>query len=275
MLSIVYPALCLVQNTHPSLNQHSDRHNYQNARGLPNKILPLFTINLLTVDSFNHCILYFVPLTQRTRRKYAVTQNTNMRPLAVAALLATIAQGSTSPSCADFSPAPIPTSRLPSYFPRQKLTSATSLIDIEDIRQTVSEYAFIIDARAFDSLSDIFTTDAVANYSEPLGVLSGVETIKTTLSAALAQFPGTQHLLGSQRIRLCNTTTAISATYFRAAHFLNGTVGAVALLDDSTILTAYAQYQDSWVKSDGLWKIKYRNVVYMVSLGMIYARSCG
>jgi hypothetical protein len=198
-----------------------------------------------------------------------------MRPLALAALLVTVAQGSTSLPCADFSRAPIPTSQLPFYFPRQRLTSATSLIDIEDIRQTLSEYAFIIDARAFESLSDIFTTDAIANYSEPLGVLSGVETIKTTLSAALAQFPGTQHLLGSQRIRLCNTTTAISATYFRAAHFLNDTVGAVALLDDSTILTAYAQYQDSWMKSDGLWKIKYRNVVYMVSLGMIYARSCG
>lgn len=226
------------------------------------------------MDSVDHCILYFVPLTQPTRGKHAVTPNTNMRPLVIAALLGTIAQGSTHPSCADFSPAPIPTSQLPSYFPRQKLTSASSLLDVEDIRQTVSEYAFIIDARAFDSLSDIFTTDAVANYSEPLGVLSGVETIKTTLSAALAQFPGTQHLLGSQRIRLCNKTTAISATYFRAAHFLNDTVGAVAFLDDSTIFTAYAQYQDSWVKSDGLWKIKYRNVVYMVSLGMIYARSC-
>ncbi|KAG9200389.1 hypothetical protein G6514_007061 [Epicoccum nigrum] len=189
-----------------------------------------------------------------------------MRPLALAALLVTVAQDSTSLSCADFARVPIPTSQLPFYFPRQRLTSATSLIDIEDIRQTLSEYAFIIDARAFESLSDIFTTDAIANYSEPLGVLSGVETIKTTLSAALAQFPGTQHLLGSQRIRLCNTTTAISATYFRAAHFLNDTVGAVALLDDSTILTAYAQYQDSWMKSDGLWKIKYRNVVYMGSL---------
>ena len=213
-------------------------------------------------------ILHFV-LTQRTRRNRAVTQNKNMRPLVLAALLATIVQGSTSPSCADFSPTPIPKSQLPFYFPRQRLSSAASLIDVEDIRQTLSEYAFIIDARAFDSLSNVFTTDAIANYSEPLGVLSGVETIKTTLSAALAQFPGTQHLLGSQRIRLCNTTTAISATYFRAAHFLNDTVGAVALLDDSTILTAYAQYQDSWVHIDGLWKIKYRNVVYMVSLGMI------
>ncbi|KAJ4333998.1 hypothetical protein N0V95_009286 [Ascochyta clinopodiicola] len=139
------------------------------------------------------------------------------------------------------------------------------LLDTESIRQTLSLYAYIIDGRTFDSLSDIFTTDAIANYSAPLGVMNGVEEIKKSLSAALAPFPGTQHLLGSQSIRLCNKTEAISATYFRAAHFLqrNATGAVPDVADYSNMLYAYAQYQDSWVKRNGLWKIKYRNLVYM------------
>ncbi|KAF2995254.1 hypothetical protein E8E13_003482 [Curvularia kusanoi] len=190
-------------------------------------------------------------------------RKSTMRPFVAATLFIASAQGATSRSCIDFSPAPVPESQLPAYFPRQKLNNAASLIDVEDIRQTLSEYAFIIDGRAFDFLSDIFTANATADYSAPLGALTGVEKIKATLSTSLAQFSGTQHILGSQRIRLCSKTTAISATYFRAAHFFNATVGATALVDDSALLVAYAQYQDSWVKQDGLWKINYRNVVYM------------
>ncbi|KAH6644508.1 hypothetical protein C7974DRAFT_419985 [Boeremia exigua] len=186
-----------------------------------------------------------------------------MRIFVAASLLFAIAQAATSRSCAQYSPSPVPVSQLTSYFPRQKITN--DVADIEDIRQTLSQYAIIIDGRSFESLPDVFTADATADYSAPLGVLTGVEAIKTTLSASLAQFPGTQHLLGTQRIRICDKNTAVSATYFQATHFLrpNATVGAAGIEDDSDTLYAFAQYQDSWVKRDGLWKIRYRNVVYM------------
>jgi len=98
----------------------------------------------------------------------------------------------------------------------------------------------------------------------PLGVLNGLAAIETTLSLALSQFPVTQHQLGTQRIRLCGKDAAISATYYRAAHYLNATGGALQIIDDSGILVAYSQYQDSWVKRNGTWKIAYRDNVYMV-----------
>lgn len=166
--------------------------------------------------------------------------------------------------CANYSPSPIAFSELPAYFPPQKISKFTDLADTEEIRQTLSQYAFSIDSRDFNALSDVFATDAVANYSAPLGVLNGLAAIETTLSAALAQFPGTQHQLGTQRIRLCEKDTAISATYYRAAHYLNATGGALQVIDDSGVLIAYSQYQDSWVKRNGTWKIAYRNNVYMV-----------
>lgn len=190
-----------------------------------------------------------------------------MRIIAAAALLVAVAQAVTPQPCSQFSPNPVPISQLPSYFPHRKGTNVAALLDIEDIRETISLYAYIIDGRTYDSLSEIFTPDVVANYSAPLGVLNGVEAIKTTLSAALAQFAGTQHLLGSQNIRLCDKNRAVSATYFKAAHYMqqNATVGATGVTDDSAMLYVHAQYQDSWVKRNGWWKIAYRNVVYMVS----------
>ncbi|KAF3033261.1 hypothetical protein E8E12_003574 [Didymella heteroderae] len=178
-------------------------------------------------------------------------------------LLLAAAHATTSRPCTSFSPGPITFSELPGYFPRQKISKLTDLADIEEIRQTLSQYAFSIDGRDFDALSDIFAEDAVANYSAPLGVLNGLAVIETTLAAALSQFPGTQHQLGTQRIRLCEKHTAISTTYYRAAHYLNATGGALQVIDDSGVLIAYSQYQDSWIKHNGKWKIVYRNNVYM------------
>jgi hypothetical protein len=181
------------------------------------------------------------------------------------ALLVTTTQVLALKSCAQFSPGPVAFSDLPAYFPRQKFSKLANLADIEEIRQALSQYPFSIDSRDFGALSDVFTTDAIANYSAPLGVLNGLPAIETTLSAALSQFSGTQHQLGTQRIRLCEKDTAISATYYRAVHYLNATGGALQVIDDSGVLIAYSQYQDSWVKLNGTWKIAYRNNVYMVS----------
>ncbi|KAL5456356.1 hypothetical protein PMIN07_006688 [Paraphaeosphaeria minitans] len=104
-----------------------------------------------------------------------------------------------------------------------------------------------IDGRAFPFLSSIFTTDAVANYSAPLGVLNGLSTIAATLEQALASFPGTKHLLGPQNVRICDSKKAISVAYYRAVHFLrqNGTVGPGDILGGDSVLYAYGQYQDT------------------------------
>ena len=188
-----------------------------------------------------------------------------MRVFAVAALLVAATQAVVSQPCAQFSPAPVPLSQLPAYFPRQKTTNVAQLLDIEDIRQTLTLYAYVVDGRDFNSLSEVFASYAIANYSAPLGILNGSQAIVSTLTTALAQFAGTQHLLGSQSIRLCDKDKAISTTYQRSAHFLqNSTVLPTGLTDDSAVLYAYGQYQDSWVKRDGVWKIAYRNLVYMV-----------
>lgn len=170
--------------------------------------------------------------------------------------------------CSQLASGPVALDQVPEYFPPQQNADVRALLDTESIRQTLAFYALAIDGRDFNSLPNVFTADAIANYSAPLGVLKGRDAIKTALAAALGTFTGTQHLLGTQVIDICGVgaNAAVSVTYYRAAHFLprNTSGEAVEVVDDSNVLYAYGQYQDTWKKEKGTWKIAYRNLVYMV-----------
>ena len=172
------------------------------------------------------------------------------------------------PSCDTYAPAPISLHQLPGFCPPPRNVDASSLHTTEAaIRRTLALYPLAIDGRAFSSLTNVFAQDAVANYSAPIGVLKGPDEIASSLEAATATFLGTQHLLGTTNVRLCEGgKKAISATYYTAVHFLaqNGTVGPDGIVGLNSVLYAYGQYQDTWEKRSGDWKVVYRNLVYMV-----------
>lgn len=155
--------------------------------------------------------------------------------------------------------APIEISSLASTYKPEVYTDAGT---VEAIRNTLAIYAFAIDGKDFDSLSKVFATDVVANYSEPLNVLTPLSTIQSVLNTSLACVL-TQHLLGTQRIDVLSPTTAKSVTYYRAAHFGTGDKA-------NEVDYAYGQYQDDWRLSAGTWRIVHRNLVYMVSCMIRY-----
>lgn len=167
------------------------------------------------------------------------------------------------PTCSQISPGPIPLQQIPSHFPPRELIDIAAT---ESIKRTLAIYALAVDGRDWSALDNIFADDAVANYSAPLGVLSGLSAIKSTLSNSLVQFTGTQHALGTQIVDVCAADVAISLTYYTATHFLSAPQNSTTLVDDGQVVYAYGQYQDTWKKQgDGSWKIVYRNLVYMVS----------
>jgi hypothetical protein len=170
--------------------------------------------------------------------------------------------------CTQFSPSPVPIQQLPDYFLPHHGPDVATLLNTEAIRQTLILYPSAIDGRAFASLSSIFATDAIANYSAPIGVLNGLPTITAALKQALASFTSNQHILGPQNVRICDGEKAISATYFGSVHFLpqNETVVPGDTVGADGVLNAYGQYQDTWEKRNGLWKIVYRNMVFMVGV---------
>ncbi|KAK7731121.1 hypothetical protein SLS63_005396 [Diaporthe eres] len=90
-------------------------------------------------------------------------------------------------------PSPIPFPSLPSLFAPDADLSPPDPIAESQIRNTLATYIFSIDSKTFTALSSVFHPDAVANYSEPINVISGLPEITATLEASLARFAGTQH----------------------------------------------------------------------------------
>ncbi|PMD62218.1 uncharacterized protein K444DRAFT_661453 [Hyaloscypha bicolor E] len=127
---------------------------------------------------------------------------------------------------------------------------------IEAIRATLALYPLAIDGKNFNALGQLFASNAVANYSEPLNILTSLSTIQSVLQSSLAAVT-TQHAFATQLIDVLSPTSAFSVTYYTATHFGRGPFLGLTV-------TAYGQYQDVWAKqSDASWKITHRNLVYM------------
>ncbi|KAK5953612.1 hypothetical protein OHC33_005556 [Knufia fluminis] len=172
----------------------------------------------------------------------------------------------TSFGCPEISPGPVSGYYLAEQFESPAVPDVTS---IEAIRQTMALYALAIDGRNFEALRKVFTIDTRANYSDPIGVLNGVQAIIDTLPPGLANFVSTQHHLGTQYIDICSPNSAVSVTYFQATHFFTPYNGVANPVDGSQVLIDRAQYQDVWARQgDGSWRITNRNLVRMVSLAL-------
>lgn len=163
----------------------------------------------------------------------------------------------TSPSLSLTGTDAIPFSSLPALISKENFKADPR--SIETIRATLALYPLAIDGKNFESLSLIFAPDAVANYSEPLNVLTPLSTIQSVLETSLNPVT-TQHSFGTQLIDVLSHDSAFSVTYYTATHF-----GREEFTGKTA--TAFGQYQDVWKKQgDGGWKITNRNLVYMVSL---------
>lgn len=183
-------------------------------------------------------------------------------PNATATVLDSINLASTSGfGCPQISPGPVSEYQIASLFPAPVLTDATS---IEAIRQVIALYAFAIDGRNWGALSKVFTENARANYSDPIGVVVGLQNIINALEPGLLNFASTQHFMGTQYIDICSLTTAVSVTYFQASHFFVPYTGIQNTINGSQVFIDKSQYQDTWARqTDGTWKITNRNLLRM------------
>jgi hypothetical protein len=175
---------------------------------------------------------------------------------------ASIASFGAGKGCPKIAPGPVSFNYLAGQFTPQALPDP---IATESIRQTLALYALAIDGRNYEVLRKVFTNNARANYSDPIGELNGVQAIIDTLAPSLSTFVSTQHHLGTQLIHICGLTSAVSVTYFQATHYFTPYTGVGNPVDNSKVLIDKAQYQDTWARQgDGSWKITNRNLVRMV-----------
>ena len=113
-------------------------------------------------------------------------------------------------------PVPIPFSSTPAVY--NTATRPQSANTIAQILNTLSFYPLAIDGKAFSALSLVFTDKIVANYSAPIGVVSGLSNISAVIESSLAPVD-TQHSYGTQVVQVLGDERARSLSYFTASHF--------------------------------------------------------
>lgn len=144
------------------------------------------------------------------------------------------------PSFATNLTAAIPFYSLPTTYPLS-LTPQNPTIE-NQIRNTLAHYPLAIDGKNFAALDLVFTQHVVANYSEPLGVLTGLPAVVSALESSLSPV-GTQHAFSTQVIEiLAGEVEARSLTYYTASHFGQGDYyGQVSCLKSSYYVRSFVR----------------------------------
>jgi 3-phenylpropionate/cinnamic acid dioxygenase small subunit len=87
-------------------------------------------------------------------------------------------------------------------------------LDIIEIQQLLATYVYAIDAKDFDRLDEVFTADAIIDYTATGGVCGDYSAIKRWLARALAPFSLTQHMIGLPLIRLSGNRASVRTMLF-------------------------------------------------------------
>lgn len=151
--------------------------------------------------------------------------------------------------------------------PLDSFESLAYQLSVAAVRHLLARYPLAVDGRNWDDLQELFTSDAVANFPEPLGSLRGPAEIAISISSGLSNFGSTQHSYSTQIIELCSKTKAVALTYVTAAHFfvpIPADLSSGYNMDKA--LYSHGQYRDIVVKGkDGKWRISKRDMIIMVS----------
>lgn len=123
----------------------------------------------------------------------------------------------------------------------------------EAIRQLVSRYGVLIDARDLDGLADLFVEDARVTRSE-----RGRAALRAVIEGLVRQFTTSIHFVGNQTVDFIDADRAEGVVYCRAEHEVG----------DQWIVMAI-QYWDRYERRDGTWYFTGRKVKHWYAVDML------
>lgn len=94
--------------------------------------------------------------------------------------------------------------------------SLQEISDRLEIQDLIARYSYALDSRDFDTLDDLFTPDAVLDYTATGAIKSNLAQMKDFVAKAFDMFAGTQHLTTQTTISFSddgNTAHAKSACH--------------------------------------------------------------
>lgn len=82
------------------------------------------------------------------------------------------------------------------------MLSMQEMSDRLEIQDLLAGYSHAIDSQEWDALDDVFTDDAIIDYTEAGGSRGNLEETKAYLDRAMKQFSGFQHLVGTTKFEI-------------------------------------------------------------------------
>ena len=127
------------------------------------------------------------------------------------------------------------------------MLSQQEISDRFEIQDLLARYSQLLDHFAFDAMDELFTADAVLDYSET-GAINGTwPEQKAFIAKAFEGFKGTQHLLGLPSITVTGDTATARTICFNPM-----------VVNDRSVFYVGIWYDDELVRTPDGWKFRKR-----------------
>lgn len=122
--------------------------------------------------------------------------------------------------------------------------------DRMEIQDVMVEYCYAIDTRKWDRLDDVFTPDAVIDYTEMAGFKGNLAQTKAFLAAAMPRetIPNCQHIISTSKITLAGDR----------AHGKTICTNPMVINADGTVMFVGLWYVDEFLRTQKGWRISSR-----------------
>ena len=130
------------------------------------------------------------------------------------------------------------------------MLSNQEMSDRLEIQDLLTAYCHAIDTRDWNALDDVFTPDAVIDYTQAGGERGTLSEIKAYLERALKQFAGFQHMVSTMKLELEGDSASARTILFNP----------MILEQDGErkIFFVGLWYRDRLVRTDKGWRISER-----------------
>lgn len=129
--------------------------------------------------------------------------------------------------------------------------SLQEISDRLELQDLVFRYAEIVDRKAFDELRDIFTADAIVDYSGTGGAVGNLNETIEFLHKALGMFPNHQHLVSNTQFKVEGDTATGKIMCFNPME--------MTVEEGTHTFLLGLWYLDEFVRGGDGWRIKSRS----------------
>jgi hypothetical protein len=131
------------------------------------------------------------------------------------------------------------------------MLSWQEISDRLEIQDLMVRYSHAVDTKQWDLLDDVFTADALIDYSAMGGTNGDLASTKAFLAQVLPNFPAFQHLVSNSSITVDGDTATGRTMCHNPMLIANGD-------GQQSVMFCGLWYLDTFARVDGHWRIKQR-----------------